>query len=249
MIDLLYRMYSYPTRFIADQFFACSRAAGVDRFGKKVGSDERRCIVLHNAIDTQRFAYDPQKRAEARVRLGFPDDTLVIGHIGRFVQQKNHPFLIDIFAEVHQRVPNARLLLVGQEDPERAIRKKAERLGLSDCIVFAGTHRDTVPFYHAMDVFVLPSVFEGFGIVNVEAQCCGLPCVLSDKVSKECVLAEDLISVCALEDSPQRWADRILASAQVERRDRSGMVAEKGYDSRKTAAALEEFYCEKAGTA
>ena len=243
----IYRMISYPTRYIADQFFACSRRAGIDRFGKRVGADEQRCIVLHNAIDVKRFAFDPQKRAEARKQLEFSDDMLVIGHIGRFVPQKNHPFLVDIFAEIYHRNPKARLLLLGLEDPERLIRKKVEGLGLSDFVVFAGTQNNTLPYYLAMDVFVLPSLYEGFGIVNVEAQCCGLPCVLSDKVSAECILAEDLVSVCALTDSPQLWADRILSSLPLERSDRSATIAEKGYDIRQTATALEEIYCIKAG--
>lgn len=245
--DFLYRIYAFPTRFIADQFFACSRQAGIDRYGKKVGSDPQKCILIHNAIDTKRFAFDPKKREDARNALNYSKNDLVIGHIGRFVTQKNHPFLIDVFAEVLRREPNAKLLLLGLEDPEQAIRKKAERLGLTDSILFAGLHRDTVPYYHAMDAFVLPSLFEGFGIVNIEAQCNGLPCVISDKVSTECILAKDLVSVCSLDDGPEKWAKRILEVVSENRFDHSMIIADLGYDVRQTAASLEEFYREKAG--
>lgn len=244
--DLLYRCYAYPTRFIADQFFACSRQAGIDRYGKRVGSDPEKCLLIHNAIDTKRFSFDAKTREDSRNALNYSKNDLVIGHIGRFVTQKNHPFLIDIFAEILRREPNAKLLLLGLEDPEQAIRKKAERLGLTDSILFAGLHRDTVPYYHAMDVFVLPSLFEGFGIVNIEAQCCGLPCVISDKVSPECILAQDLVSVCSLADRPEEWASRILTVASRDRFDHSKIVADSGYDVRQIAASLEEFYREKA---
>ena len=245
--DFLYRIYAFPTRYIADQFFACSRQAGIDRYGKRVGSDPQSCLLLHNAIDTKRFAFDPQKRESARNMLNISDDELVIGHIGRFVAQKNHPFLIDVFAEIHRRKPKAKLLLLGLEDPEQAVRKKAEALGLTDRILFAGVHRDTVPYYHAMDVFVLPSLYEGFGIVNIEAQCSGLPCVISDKVSAECILAKDLVSVCPLDAGAEGWADRILSVVSGARFDHSDIVADMGYDVRQTAASLEAFYRGRAG--
>ena len=241
--DLIYRAYAFPTRFIADRFFACSRAAGIDRYGKKVGADPERCIVLHNSIDTKHFAYDPRLRAETRAKLNVSDEELLIGHIGRFVPQKNHTFLIDIFSEVCKIHENSKLLLLGKEDAAQTVRRKVETLGLTDRVIFAGVQNDTSPYYQAMDVFVLPSVYEGFGIVNLEAQCSGLPCVISDTVAPECVLAEDLVTICSLSAGKDRWAECILSLIGTERRDHSAVIAEKGFDIRQTAKWLEDYYC------
>ena len=227
----------------ADRFFACSRAAGIDRYGKKVGADPERCIVLHNSIDTKHFAYDPRLRAETRAKLNVSDEELLIGHIGRFVPQKNHTFLIDIFSEVCKIHENSKLLLLGKEDAAQTVRRKVETLGLTDRVIFAGVQNDTSPYYQAMDVFVLPSVYEGFGIVNLEAQCSGLPCVISDTVAPECVLAEDLVTICSLSAGKDRWAECILSLIGTERRDHSAVIAEKGFDIRQTAKWLEDYYC------
>ena len=242
--DLVYRAFAFPTRFIADQFFACSRAAGVDRFGSRIGNDDSRCIVLRNAIDTQRFAYSAQTRRAARSKWGISDDEFVIGHVGRFVQQKNHIFLLDIFAEMLKREPKSRLLLVGQEDPDHIIRQKAEALGIADRIIFAGVHRDTAPFYQAMDVFLLPSLFEGFGIVNIEAQTSGLPCFASDKVVAPESKVTDLMHFIPLEKSPKQWSEEIFQFLSLlgPRRDYSHEVRAAGYDIGEVSKDLELFY-------
>ena len=246
--DRLYRTYSFPTRFIADQFFACSRAAGIDRYGRKIGADENRCIVLHNAIDTKRFAYDPQKRDMCRSVLGIADGDLVIGHIGRFVPQKNHPFLVDVFAEIQRREPKSKLLLIGAEDREQTVRKKVDELGISDNVIFTGPQNDTAPYYQAMDLFLLPSLFEGLPLVMVEAQTSGLPCVISDKVPDECILAEDLVTICSLSSGAAEWADDVLSRIHDQRSDHSAVVAAKGFDAGETARQLADFYCARERT-
>ena len=242
--SLVYRAFAFPTRFIADQFFACSRLAGMDRYGKKIGNDPERCILLRNAIETNRFSYNPQLRKAARADWGISDDEFVVGHVGRFVQQKNHMFLLDIFSELIKRKPKARLLLVGQEDEGRKIRQKAETLDLTEHVIFAGTHRDTAPFYQMMDVFVLPSLFEGLGIVNIEAQTSGLLSFTSDKVvAPECKVTE-LMHFIPLSHSPEQWAEEILQaySDQLPRRDHSEEVRAAGYDIGETAEWLCNFY-------
>ena len=158
---LIYRAFSFPTRFIADQFFACSRPAGVDRYGKKVGNDPKRCIILSNAIETKRFSYNTELRKVSRTKWGIDDNELVVGHVCRFVQQKNQTFLLDIFSELVKLEPKSKMILIGQEDEERYIRKKAETLGLTEHVIFAGVHKDTVPFYQMMDVFVYPLCLKG----------------------------------------------------------------------------------------
>ena len=241
--DFLYRTYAFPTRYIADQFFACSRSAGIDRYGRKVGSDPARCVVLHNSIETKRFAYDPMLREKTRLKLNVSEGEILIGHVGRFVKQKNHSFLIDIFSEVCKTLSNAKLLLLGKEDAAQEIRRKAEMLGLADRVIFAGVQNDTSPYYQAMDVFVLPSLFEGLPVVMVEAQTAGLPCIISDKVPESCILNDELVMVCNLSERKERWAECVLAQSEKLRVDGSGVVAAKGFDILQTAKWLEEYYC------
>ena len=239
----IYQLYSYPTRFIADQFFACSRQAGIDRYGKKVGENPKRCILLSNAIDTGHFAYDPVQRSETRRALGISEEAFVIGHVGRFAPQKNHSFLLDIFSVIHSHHPDARLLLLGLEDPEQSVRKKAAALGLTDWVIFAGTHNDTAPFYQAMDVFVLPSLFEGLPFVMVEAQTAGLPCVISDRVPTACVLVNELVSVVPLSVCAEDWAAQIQTLMDVPRTSCAQIVADSGFDIFRTSSWLTNYYC------
>ena len=244
--DWLYHMYALPTRHIADYFFACSKDAGSDRYGEKVASDSTHFRVLNNAIDVRRFAFDPKVRSETRSALGVSETDVLIGHVGRFVEQKNHVFLTDIFAAICRKNPNAKLLLIGKEDPEKKIRAKVKASGLSDRVIIAGVQENVSPYYQAMDLFLMPSLYEGLGVVLVEAQCSGLPCLISDKIPLECSLTDDLIAVCYLSDGAEVWAERSLSHMNRDRRDRSDEIAANGYDVRQTAEWLADFYCEKA---
>ena len=245
MKSSLYRILSFPTRYIADCFFICSPEAGLDRYGKRVCSDPDRCFLLRNAIDTNRFSYNAQIRAKVRAEFHFAENDIVIGHVGRFVKEKNHSFLIDIFAALHQREPRARLLLVGLEDPDKHIRAKVAQLKLDEWVIFAGIQKNTALFYQAMDLFVLPSLSEGLPLVMVEAQCAGLPCIISDKVPKACVLVDKLVTQCLLTDSAEQWAVQICRCVVQERRDYSTVIAEKGFDIQRTAEWLQQIYCTK----
>ena len=243
--SFLYRCYAFPTRYVADCFLACSADAGKSRYGSRVSSDPSRFHVLNNAIDTKRFAFDPAVRKTMRESLHVAENEILIGHVGRFVEQKNHVFLIDIFAEVFKRNKNVKLLLIGKEDAEQKIRAKVQSLGLSDRVIFAGVQEKTEQFYQAMDVFVFPSLFEGLGMAAVEAQTSGLPCIISDKVSKACILTEDLVSVCSLNDNPSTWATLALRRANAARFDHSDAIIAHSYDISETAKWLTEFYCSK----
>lgn len=238
---LIYQAYAYPTRHIADFFFGCSVDAGISRYGRKVCADPARFTVLNNAIDTDRFEFDPHLRDEMRSRLGI-EDKLVIGHVGRFEAQKNHEFLIRIFSQIHKLRPDAVLLLVGDGTLRSRIEDQISQAGLSDSVILAGVQQDVSAWYQAMDVFVLPSLFEGLGIVAVEAQTSGLPCVISDTVSRECMVTRNLVSVMSLKANAHTWAEHILSRVTESRQGRRDEVAQNGYDIRKTASWLENFY-------
>ncbi len=229
-----------PLRHTADYLVACSDDAGVWLYGKKA-LRKSNYFVLKNALDAAAFRFGEQKRRAARSALGL-DGRFVVGHIGSFLPVKNHRFLIDIFHEVCQKNSDAVLLLVG----DGALREETEAYvlerGLSGRVVFTGFRRETPDLLCAMDVFVLPSKWEGLPLTAVEAQASGLPCLLSDVISRETAISP-LVSFCPLDAGAPVWAEKILSCAgRHERPDMTAAVREAGYDSADTAAFLQSFY-------
>jgi len=243
--DIIYQIYAYPTRHIADYFFACSLDAGVSRYGRRICLKSKRFHVLNNAIETNKFKYDPVIRNEVRKKYHL-ESRKVIGHVGRFVTQKNHGFLIDIFKKVNDMDKDTILLLVGDGELRKDIEEKIKQLGLQNAVIFTGVQNDVAKFYQAMDLFLFPSLYEGLGIVAVEAQCTGLRCIISDKVSSECIVTDSLVVVCSLKDKAEIWAKNILKTIDYERIDCSEQVKRHGYDIRQTSEWLTNFYLEKA---
>lgn len=159
---------------------ACSRHAGEWLFGGGVKFE-----VVYNAIELDRFLFAPRARAEVRSELGVSDRTVAVGHIGRFAAQKNHEFLLDVFGRVVADGLDAILVLAGDGPLRTEMEWKAKTLGLSDRVRFLGQRNDVSKLYQAFDVFCLPSLYEGLGIVAVEAQTAGLPTLLSSEVPRE----------------------------------------------------------------
>lgn len=237
---LIRRIWQQPLRHIADYNLACSRESGISQYGKN-----GHFMVLRNGIDTSRFVWDPEVRERVRTSLGLAGQ-LVVGNVARFETQKNHPFLIDIFYDVQRLRPDARLLLVGRGTLEDDIRQQVRRLGIEEKVIFAGLRSDVNELMQAMDVFVLPSHFEGLGIVNIEAQAAGLPCFVSAKVIPPEAKATELLRYIPLEASPGVWAEQIVAGAisPAERRNTMDEIVRAGFDIRTTARELEHFYRE-----
>ena len=223
----------------ADYCFACSYLAGQDVFGGEAMSAGR-VKIIHNAIDVNRFTYHEKVRQEARAQLGISDE-LVLGHVGRFDYQKNHPYLLEVFAAVCKERPDARLLLLGEGEGKPAMEEKCGQLGIADRVLFLGNRRDTERFYQAMDMFLLPSFFEGLPGVLVEAQAAGLRCIVSDTVTRE-AQATDLVTYLSIEEEPARWAEEILKQADYARRDTAQELREAGFDVRTQAEGYGRFY-------
>ena len=194
-----------PCKLFATHWLACGEAASIDGWGKGAVT-KGKVTILPNAIDPERFKFCEKSRQEIRARYGIKDDDFVIGHVGRFYPQKNHDFLIDVFSEVHKQKPNAKLLLLGDGPLQEKIREKTEILGIAESVIFAGLQKDPAPFYSAMDVFAFPSLWEGLGIVLLEAQYNGLPCVVSEAVPKE-VLVSPLLEYSPM--SVEIWLNKI----------------------------------------
>lgn len=221
----------YPTKLCA-----CSQYAGEWLYGKNTEFQ-----VFNNAIDLSRYSYDPQKAATVRKELGL-EDKLVVGHIGRFCYQKNHDFLIDIFNEIHKQRQEAVLLLIGEGELEQDIRNKVKKLGLTDSVRFMGKQKDTSEFYQAMDCFVLPSRYEGLGVVAIEAQACSVPVICSTAVPKDAKITSS-VKFIGLDESSSNWADCVLdvIKTQVKRNEREE-VRKAGYDIEVEAQKLTDFY-------
>ena len=237
----MYRMFAYPTRYIADKFFACSKDAGISRYGKTVGNDSIRCQVLNNAIDARRFSFNQETRKQVRSELHIAENAIVIGHVGRFVEAKNHLFLIDVFADVRKRDPNAVLLLIGDGERRAEIQAAIAEKHLDDAVILTGVRSNVWDFYQAMDVFVFPSVYEGLPVSLVEAQAAGLPCCVSSNVPKDSAIT-DLVQFISLEDRSEKWAEIALRSVKTSRPDMLSEIQNAGFDVISTANWLENFY-------
>lgn len=203
---------------------ACSTPAARWLFGKKSGE----AILVPNAVDLGRFAYDEAQRKQVRQKLGL-EDAFVIGHVGRFTQVKNQTRLLDILAAAKKQRLDTKLLLVGDGEDEAMLREKVRTLGISDDVVFYGSTRNTEVPMQAMDCFVLPSLAEGFPVTLVEAQGAGLPCVASDAVTKEVNITGD-VTFLSLEESNETWGETIL-SQNVTRRNNQELLRAKGFDA------------------
>lgn len=226
------RMMPYLTH-----LFMCGLESGRWLYGKQ---NESRFIMLNNAIDAATYTYAPAKRMEMRRKLGLADE-LVVGHVGRFNPQKNHSFLLGIFAALLKKEPNAVLLLVGGGEDMPKIQAKARELGIADHVRFLGVRSDVADLMQSMDVFAFPSLYEGLGIVLIEAQASGLPCIVSDAIPPEAYLT-DLVFPKKLLASPEEWADVILEKRNTPRIDRSAEITARGFNITTEAVKLQEFY-------
>lgn len=215
--------------------FACSNDAGKYYFGN------RSFIIVKNAIDTERFIFNSQVRDEIRNRLGI-DKKNVIGHVGRFCDPKNHAFLVDVFNEIYKCNNDSVLLLVGNGPLQNQIKEKVKLLGLSDAVIFAGARDDIPQLMMAMDVFVFPSLYEGLGIVAIEAQAAGLHTILSDAVP-DAAMITNLAHKISLREDACYWANQILLyDNHYTHGDISMKIRKASYEIRDNIQWLENFY-------
>ena len=225
----------------ATDYFACSELAGRYLFGNKA-FDHGKVKIIHNAIDIEKFKFDEVTRKKLRKGFGIKDSTIVIGHVGRFVQQKNHTFLVDVFNEYYKKNPDSKLLLVGSGPLEDEIKKKVERLGLKDSVLFLGQRDDINKLYSVMDVFCLPSLYEGLPVVGVEAQAAGLLCELSNDMTKE-IKVLNTTRLMSLEKTPEEWAKTILEDySKLKRYNTTEEITKNNFSIKKEAPKLEDKY-------
>ena len=211
---------------VADVKLAPSLLAAEFTFGKKQAANN--VNLIHNAVDLSVYHYDSKARNQIRDELGLKEK-LVVGHIGRFTEQKNHHLLLQIYKKIKDRHENAALVLVGNGELRETICKQAECLGISSSVFFLGIRRDVPQILSAMDVFVFPSFFEGMPNTVIEAQATGLPCILSDTITREADIT-GLVEFIALDEDIEFWVDKTLSFVNVMRRDTKEDFIDQGYD-------------------
>lgn len=218
----------------ATHLLACSDAAGQWLYGKGF-------TVIPNAIDTAKFAFDPEKREEVRQQLKIAPDETVVGHMGRFCYQKNHGQLLLIFQALLQKVPNARLLLVGDGELKEEIQAQCTDMGIAERVIFTGSVSAPADYLQAMDCFVLPSHFEGFPMVLVEAQAAGLPVLASDAVTAKSRLTP-LVHFLPLQEKDVCWAQKLADLSGEKRENYRRELAAAGFDITVSAKKMQSFY-------
>ena len=227
---LFYKSYTHA--------MACSDAAGNWLYPRRAFE------VLNNAIDAQAYRFDPAHRRDARERLGIKPDETVYLHVGAFNEQKNQAFLLEAFARAWKRDERARLLLVGDGERRAACEARAETLGIRKRVEFLGTRDDIPALLCAADAFALPSLHEGLPLTLVEAQCAGLNCLASERITQESDLT-GLVAFAPIDDA-ERFAERLAGlprgSRAADSAEAIARVAEAGYDVSRNAERLMRWY-------
>lgn len=221
--------------------FACGDKAGKWLLG------DRDFTVIQNGKDIDRFLYRPEVREEYRAKLGAAPGNILVGHVGLFHKQKNHEFLIDIFQALHSRSDKYRLVLIGEGENQEMIHQKVVQLGLADSVLFLGRQSNVEDWLQAMDIMVFPSWFEGMPNVVLEWQISGLPVLLSDRITRECKIMDNVVYL-PLEQSAEQWADQVEAMPAPDRNATRDAVREAfaaaGFDIRINAVELKKKYAE-----
>lgn len=225
-----------------DYCFTCSALAGEAVFGKKA-MKEGRVQILPNAIEADKYSYNEEIRIKIRKELGI-ENQLVLGHVGRFSFMKNHKFILDIFEELVKIESNAILLFLGEGEYREEIRSLVKEKRWEEKVLFLGNKRNVSDYYQAMDFFIFPSIFEGLPGTVVEAQAAGLPCLISDTITKE-VMITPLVRQLSLKQSPSVWAREVFSLLSKEnKRDTKplSLVKKSGFDVKAQVEKMTSFY-------
>lgn len=231
------------SKMFATHFMANGESCGRWQFGNKL-FDNGKVQVFKTVINTEVNQYNVELRQSTRKKYNI-EDNIVIGHIGRLTEQKNTLFIIDIFNEIVQKEPRARLLVIGDGNLREAMLTKIDEYNIREKVLYLGRREDIPQFYNAMDCFLLPSLYEGLPVVGVEAENCGLPMFFSTEIPKESSACEDLGVFISLEKSPDEWANLILEAVKKNMPIRTGRTEEvksAGFDSTSEANKLLRYY-------
>ncbi|RGY78898.1 glycosyltransferase family 1 protein [Dorea sp. AM58-8] len=240
---IIFEIFAHKVRYIGNYFFACSKQAGVDRFGKEVVSSNR-FQVINNAIDCEKYRYDKEKHEQLKKQFGFEERT-ILGHVGRFSPEKNHRFIIEVLKKMCDVDDKILLVLVGRGPEEEMVKQLVYQNNLEKYVKFLGVRDDVPDLMNMFDAFIFPSTYEGLGIVGIEAQAAGLPCFFSDAIPEEAIITPDVTCI-PLSKSSDEWARIIEGKIQkYQRKDNYSYIMDANYDIKQVAKNIEEFYLEK----
>lgn len=219
--------------------FACGIDAGKWMF------KNRKFIIIPNGREIKKYEYNAQNRIDYRKKLKIPKTSLVIGHVGRFNAQKNHEYLIHIFEELYMKDKSAYLVLVGTGEKIDEIKSLVKKSIIRDNVIFTGEIDNVASYLSAFDVMLLPSLYEGLPMAVIEWQIAGLPCIVSDVVTKECAITP-LVKFMSIEEKPQEWEVNI-ENTVLQNRERSkdllfNSIRNAGYDIELGAKRLRNIY-------
>ena len=242
--DAFIPVYKLLMKAVVTDYFTISEKSAMFMFPKSV-YESRKYTLVKNGIDVEQYAFNKEARNRIREKLDV-QDKVVVGHVGRFVYQKNHDFILEAFAEFHKRCANSVLLLVGEGELLQSVQDKAKNIGIADSVIFYGVTYDIPGILQAMDMFIFPSRFEGLGIVAIEAQAAGLPTICADTIVDEVDITSKFIRVHGW--NVNDWADQMLMIVKDidNRSDCRAEVIKAGYDIRTTVKQLERFYNDSA---
>lgn len=233
------KIFTYPLlKYFPDEYCACSIAAGEWKFPKSVVRKKLR--VINNGVDLDLFSPNPDKRVEMRRNFGILESTLVIGNVGRFSLTKNHSFTFNVFKALKDKIQDSKLVLVGDGELMDEAKERVKELGIEKDVIFVGRVNNVQDYVQAMDVFVFPSLWEGLGLVGVEAQGVGIPVIASTTVPQEMKLTDDVFYLPL--DNVEKWVVKIIEVSSLPRKNNIDKIREQGYDINQTAEELRELY-------
>jgi len=220
---------------IVTKKLACSSEAAKWMFGTTSNVYD-----VKNGIEVENFTYNKYVREQIRRELGISEEVLVLGSVARFHKQKNHTFILRVLKTLVDIRPNVLLITVGEGALERQIRELAKELGISDKVLFLGTRTDIPQLLQAMDVLVMPSLFEGLPIAGIEAQASGLKCLVADTISRELDITGNVEFLRLIEEE---WVQSLSTFGEYERHDMTKSIVAAGYNIRYTAELIQEILC------
>lgn len=238
-------IYSYIGKWIAKRtathFFGCGIDACKSQWGEQTFR-KGKCHILNNAVELEKFRFNEQERITVRKKMGWQDKHVII-NVGRFVKQKNHSFLIDVFWAIEKQSHDSLLVLVGEGPLMGDIKKKVDKLNLAGQVQFLGMRDDVNKLLNGADVFFLPSLFEGLPIVSIETQCNGLPIIMSEGITRECGIT-DIATFIPFDAPINTWTEALLHKYSNNRSNYADIVRRNNFDLDIEAEKLRQFYLE-----
>lgn len=239
--NILHKIFRKKLNKMTDVRLACGDLAGKWMFGS------RSFKIIKNGIDLEKFSFSLEKRKQAREEFGYKDTDFVLGHVGRFNLQKNHQFLVKVFSELYAKNHSFKLILIGDGNLKGDIIKLAKDLKCYEAINFIGQTTEIFKFYNLMDLFVFPSIYEGLPISLVEVAANGLPAIISDKITREVILTENVAQLPI--DDLNIWVTDIIKNVKMFKRVNNSLevVKEAGYSAKDSISEIEQIYFELGG--